>query len=345
MKFDIVVGNPPYQGDGKQQVYADFYLLAQQIANEVELIFPTGWQKPTNANNLGKLNTPKVKEDPQIVYIDNRHNVFDGVSGAEWTNIILWKKGYHNGLEGKQKIFTDGRDPKEIKIPIDKSEIIKPKEIIDLANLVEQEPGFLSVQTITSVRKPYGLSTDVVNNNSKYNLPPIENHRMRPDDYQLWTGGRKGRVIKYVPHNYPFPVTSPALHFYKILVPYAWGNWSESSGLGGSFSDIIIAFPEVATTETWLEQGQFSTFEMAKKHAKYMLTKFFRALLYRNKYSQHSTTAWKSIPVQDFSEDWWDAPISELENHLFDKYNVPESIRLFVLDNFQTKDESNIINF
>lgn len=57
MKFDVVVGNPPYQGVGKQQIYTDFYLLAKNIAKEVDLIFPIGWQKPTRANNLGKLNT------------------------------------------------------------------------------------------------------------------------------------------------------------------------------------------------------------------------------------------------------------------------------------------------
>ncbi|AEN98808.1 hypothetical protein EQU06_06675 [Lactobacillus sanfranciscensis] len=26
MKFDVIVGNPPYQGDAKQQIYTDFYL-------------------------------------------------------------------------------------------------------------------------------------------------------------------------------------------------------------------------------------------------------------------------------------------------------------------------------
>lgn len=185
----------------------------------------------------------------------------------------------------------------------------------------------------------------MVKNPSKYGLPPIYDIKNSDEDYELWTGGRSGRIIKYVPHDYPFPKTGLALHNYKIFVPYAWGNWSEEAGLGGAFSDIIIAFPGVATTETWLEQGNFKTFDVAKKHAKYMMTRFFRALLYVNKYSQHSTTAWGAIPIQDFSEDWWTESILELETRLFDKYNVPNDIRNFVLENFQTKDETNIINY
>ena len=130
-----------------------------------------------------------------------------------------------------------------------------------------------------------------------------------------------------------------------MFVPYAWGNMSEGSGLGGAYSDIIIAFPNVATSETWLESGHFESFEKAQKHAKYLMTRFTRALLYLNKYSQHSTTAWGAIPIQDYSEPWWDESIEQLESRLFDKYQIPEDIRKFVLTNIQQKTESNIINF
>lgn len=74
-------------------------------------------------------------------------------------------------------------------------------------------------------------------------------------------------------------------------------------GLGGAYSDIIIASPNVATTETWLESGNFDTFDLARKHAKYLMTTFARALLYINKHSQHSTTAWGAVPIQDYSEE------------------------------------------
>lgn len=46
MKFDVIVGNPPYQGENHQQLYPDFYLAAKKNSDRFCLIFPTGWQEP-----------------------------------------------------------------------------------------------------------------------------------------------------------------------------------------------------------------------------------------------------------------------------------------------------------
>lgn len=346
MKFDVVVGNPPYQGDAKQQIYTDFYLLGRQIADVVDMIFPVGWQQPKNANNLNKLNKKAIKEDAQIIQIDNRHNIFDKVAGAEWTNIILWKRGYDNNLNGKQRILTNGTNAQIVRLITDKADAEKPAEILELAMRVQKHvSGFISVQRSTSVRKPYGLSTDVLKDPSKYGLPPIQDSRLQEDDIELWTGGRGGRAKKYVPKTYPFPRVTTALYKYKVFVPYAWGNMSEGAGLGGAYSDIIIASPNMATTETWLESGEFENFMTAQYHAKYLMTQFARALLYVNKHSQHSTTAWDAVPEQDYSEQWWGLSIEEINKCLFAKYDIPESVQEFVRKNIQVKDESNIVNY
>lgn len=345
MKFDVIVGNPPYQGKGKQQIYTDFYLAATKTSDTVSLIFPTGWQNPKNANNLRKLNKIEIKEDPQIVQIDNRHNVFEGIPGAEWTNIILWKKGYNNGLEGKQLIYTNGENPIVKKLLVNKAQIVKPNEIMELKKCVTQIHSKQYMEDITSPRKPYGLSTDFVKNPMKYDLPSIQDTRNKENDIELWTGGRSGRIVKYLPYNYPLPSISKALYKFKVFVPYAWGNWDESTGLGGAYSDIIIASPGVATTETWLESGVFETHSEARKHAKYLMTRFLRALLYVNKFSQHSTTAWGAIPVQDYTEDWWDLSVNDIDNQLFKKYSVPEHVVDYIKNNIQFRDENNIINY
>ena len=46
MTFNAIVGNPPYQGSARVQLYPTFYQLAIQLGEIVTLIFPTGWQKP-----------------------------------------------------------------------------------------------------------------------------------------------------------------------------------------------------------------------------------------------------------------------------------------------------------
>lgn len=345
MKFDAVVGNPPYDAGNGQQIYTDFYLTARLIGNNISMIFPVGWQQPKNANNLGKMNTEGVKADHQIIKIDNIQNAFPKIAGAEWTNIIYWQRGYDNKLAGKQKVLTNGSKTEFKKLIWDKNDLQKPREITELANAVMSRDDFRSLQLITSVRKPYGLSTDVIKDPSKYGLPRIQDKKEESNDIELWTGGRSGRVIKYVPANYPFPKSTAALHKFKVLVAYAWGNWSEEAGLGGAYSDVIIARPNVATTETWLESGVFEDFITAQKHAKYLMTRFARGLLYVNKHSQHSTTSWGAVPIQDYSEGWWSGSIDEIDNRLMEKYNIPDDVREFVFENIQQKSEKNIVNY
>lgn len=347
MKFDAVVGNPPYQGVNHSQIYPYFYVTSIKLGKYVSLIFPVGWQQPKNANNLKMLNNPEIKEDKQIVKINNCQNVFPGISGAEWVNIIMWKKDYDNGLDGKQLVYTNGQDPKEIHLSYDETEIPKPKEIVELSNLVTNNTSFVSIATITSVLKPYGLRTDVIDTEDaniykKYNIGRIYKEKQAEDDITIYA---KSGILLYVPKNYEFPKESPNLFKHKVFVPYAWGNMSEKNGLGGAFSDIVVAAPGEACTETYLESGGFEDGITARKHAKYLMTKFCRALLYVNKYSQHSTSSWGAVPIQDYREFWWNDSIETINAKLIEKYNVPEHIARFINENIQTKDESNIVNF
>lgn len=345
MKFDVVIGNPPYNDGAKQQLYTSFYVNAIKSADNVCMIFPVGWQEPKNANNLKKMNNAKIKYDPQIVQIDNRQNVFDGVKGAEWTNIILWKRFYNNGLNGKQKILTEGQNPQEIRLLIDKGDIEKPAEIVEMAKIVEAFPGFVSAQTITSVRKPYGLSTDVIKDPSKYGLPEFSEQKVEDTDFKIYGLENRKQVIRFLPENYPIPRRSNNMLKYKVLIGKAWGNFSEGY-LGGAYADIIIAKPGEICAENFLESGSFNNFEEVRFHSKYLMTKFVRALLFRHKNSQdNSKDKWGSVPVQDFSEPWWDLSIKEIDKKLMEKYNIPENIQKFVFENIQERSEDNIVNF
>lgn len=342
MKFDVVIGNPPYQADNHQQIYPAFYLYARDIAQCVELIFPIGWQSPKNANNLRLLNNADIKEDAQIVFINNKHNVFQNIAGAEWTNIIMWIKDYDNGLQGKQLILTEGTNGVYKHLNYETSQIEKPIEIISLASLVKSFGNFSSFSSITSARKPYGLSTDVISNTEKYGLEPLFDSRTNKNDFKIYC---KSAEVKYAPFNYRLPKKTKSISKYKVFVAYAWGNMSEKTGLGGAFSDVIIASPNEICTESYLETGCFDDFNTAQKHAKYLMTKFLRALLYLNKFSQHSTTSWDAIPIQTYDEKWWALSIEEIDNHLMDKYKIPQDIKNFVFANIQTRSEKNIINY
>lgn len=345
MKFDFCIGNPPYQGDNHQQLYPDFYLQGQKIANCVDLIFPVGWQDPKNANNLSKLNKQEIKEDPQICFVKNKRNVFQNIVGAEFTNIILWKKGHDNGLDGNQLVI--GEDNQEIVKHLDyeKSSANKPHQIQELGALVVSSKNFNSLAGDTSSLKPYGLRTDFFNDPSKYGLPELQNSKRKTTDLTIYGLYKRKNTKFYVPKDYALPKISSNIDKYKVFIGKAWGNFSDNY-LGGAYADIIVASPGEICTENFIESGSFDNFELACKHAKYLMTKFCRALLYLNKFTQdNSKDKWVSVPKQDFTENFWSESIEFIDKALMDKYDIPTKIQEFVFSNIQTRTEKNIINY
>lgn len=337
LKFNVIVGNPPYQFSNHQQIYPYFYINSIKIAKIVSLIFPVGWQEPKNGNNLSVLNKQEIKEDKQIVSIDNRQNVFVGVPGAEWVNIILWIKNSNNNLNGKQKILEEGKFLENRHLDFIISEDSKPKEILELKNIVEKSNSFKSIDSFISSRKPYNIDTK---------FSGIDEFINKEEDcITIYGTDNKTAIIRYLPKDFIIPKQENNVNKYKVFVPYAWGNMSEKEFLGGAFADVILAKPNEICSETYLETYPCDDLEIVKKHAKYLMTKFLRALLYVNKHSHHSTTAWGAIPLQTYEEQWWNKSVEEIDEELMNKYNLPEEIKEFIRKNFEEKFEINIKNF
>ena len=345
MKFEVIVGNPPYNKD-KHQIYPLFYLWAKKNCNMMSMIFPSGWRNPKTMHGLGLMNTKDVKYDKQIVYIDDIIDGFNGVSGAKNTNIVYWKKGYDNGLNGKQLIYTDGKDPQETKLYISKSEIERVKEITDLVKCLGE---FTGVDTITTGRGPYAIGSEWLKNPEKHGLPDtMTDKRNNIDDIRIFGTIDRKRVIKFIDKDYklPTPHKGNQSGLWKVLIPRGWGGM-DGKYLGGSYSSIPIVGPTDLCTETYSESGKCKDFEEAKKHAKYCMSKFARALLMNNKFDFIITkSAWKSVPIQDYTEDFWNSDnIDDIDEGLFNKYNVPEDIRQFVRDNIQPKTTDYILGY
>ena len=350
MFFNAIVGNPPYQGSARVQLYPTFYQLAIQLGKIVTLIFPTGWQKPCapTAKGLFKMNNPETKADKQIVYLDNRHNVFPGISGANEINIILWKKGYDNGYDGKQLVLSDGENPQLIQLNWVQSNDGKPLQIQEAAEAVKNFEGdrFKSVSDIISAKDPFGIPTDLFTKPTKYNktIADFRVEKQDQKDIRIFGGIEHKRAERYVNSDFPMK-ENPTIGKYKVFVPWAWGNMDEKAGLGGAYADIIIAERNDVCSMTYNTCGQYDDYESAKKQAKYMMTTFFRGLLFNSKdVKTSSKAAYSSIPIQNFLEEWWDDTIDVIDQKLFEKYGISELYTYF-RDNIQIKDESNIVNF
>ena len=325
MKFDVVIGNPPYQ-EGNYQIYSDFYLQARKCANNICMIFPSGWQQVKTTNGLGKLNKSEVKHDKQIISIDNRQNVFDNVAGAEWTNIICWRRFYDNGLNGKQLVYTEGTNPVKIQLPLTKNDIEKPEEILSVVDKVNLRSES-KVLSIGSASKPYGFRADPIDNPAKYNLT-VSNVRTPTHSIRLFGNKARKRSHVFIERS-KLIKESPMLEKYKLFVPKAWGNMDERSGyIGGSFSEILVADPLDCCSEMYIEFGPFKTKGEAENAKKYFYTKLFRAVFYRDKISQNTAReTYRSVPLQDFTADSdidWTKSIPEIDRQLYNKYGLDD---------------------
>lgn len=342
MKFDVIIGNPPYQL-GRRQIYADFYRMAVDLKPDLLcMVFPIGWQKASNANGLKQLNNEQYKRDCHLVKIDNYYEdgedrLFPSV-GTGGVNIVLRNQHYDN--DGKIQKWEYGNNTGVIVLPIESTDITdKPEELKRLVEIVGRSQN---ISSICSSTKPYGLRTDALRVPEKYNLT-LTNNKTHSDDVRIFgliDGGKRG--FKYIRQT-TLPKTATGLEKYKLFITGSWGNMSRTAGLGGAYSNINLAKPYDACSETFLEFGTFNTQEEAYKMSKYFLTKFFRALLFLGKDSQRSTKeAYCYVPLPDLSKPYFDKSVAEIDEALFEEYNIPQESREFILKNIQTRDESNI---
>lgn len=342
MKFDVIIGNPPYQL-GRRQIYADFYRMAVDLKPDLLcMVFPIGWQKASNANGLKQLNNEQYKRDQHLVKIDNYYEdgedrLFPSV-GTGGVNIVLRNQHYDNG--GKIQKWEYGNETGIMVLPIESTDITdKPKELRKLVGIVNHSQN---ISAICSSTKPYGLRTDALRVPGKYHLTLTDN-KMHSDDVRIFglvDGGKRG--FRYIQQT-TLPKATSGLKKYKLFITGSWGNMSRTAGLGGAYSNINLAQPYDACSETFLEFGAFDTKEEAHKMSKYFLTKFFRALLFLAKDSQRSTKeAYCYVPMPDLSKSYFDKSVAEIDEALFEEYNVPQESREFIRKNIQTRDESNI---
>ena len=341
MKFDVIIGNPPYQL-GRRQIYADFYRMAVDLKPDLLcMVFPVGWQKPTNTNGLSQLNNEKYKRDRHLIRIDNYYEdgpdrLFPNV-GTGGVNIVLRDSHKDNG--GDIEKFEYGQMVGRVVLPISQEESDKPDELKSLLARVDYSNN---MEQLGSSSKPYNFRADPLRAPQVYGIT-LENDRQRQDDVRLFgLLPRGGRGYKYTSRA-TIPRISPNIDTYKLFVPKAWGNMSKNAGLGGSYSNIGIARPGDICSETFIEFGPFKSDEEARKMAKYFFTKFFRALLFLAKDSQNTAKEkYKFIPLPDLSKPYFNKSIAEIDEALFEEYNIPQEIREFIRKNIQTRDESNI---
>ena len=347
MKFDVVIGNPPYQenDNGKRDdgsanasaspIYHNFIENAERISDMQCFVIPSRWAM--GAGKGLKKFTEKMMEDKDIQafhYFTNPKDVFPDNDIKGGICYFVRKVG-HNApacisVYNDEGIFESERylnsNGTGIFIPYAELASILEKvqnRTIDLENY--------NIQKIVSVLKPYGLRTDFLKNQSKYGLPSVQDSKQKDDDIEvLGLGDKNKRISRWIPVNYPLPKGSNAVHCWKVFVPKAYG----AGAIGEVIPTPILGTPIQISTETYLRIGKFKTQEEAEAMLKYLKSKFFRALVGILKITQDAPNrVYSFVPIQNFTNNSdidWSQSIARIDQQLYKKYGLSEKEIAFI---------------
>ena len=332
MKFDVIIGNPPYQEETasdstrKPPIFNFFMDEAYKCADKVSLITPARFlfnagYTPSQWNN-------KMLNDPHL-----KVQLYESTSGKIFQNTLI-EGGivvtYHDNNENFGAIET----------------FVKFGELNTILRKVRAKSNRFLNEIISSPLS-YQL-TPLVNKDYPSLLPRLRSSAFStheelffsevPNDGHEYIGmmglSDSERTIKYIRKDY-IRDSSETLDKWNVLVSKANG----ASGTLGEEAARMISRPSVigkgvGYTQTFIAIGKFETEAEARNAEKYVLSKFARAMLGILKITQDCPgPKWAYVPLQDFtftSDIDWSKSIAEIDEQLFDKYSLDEQERNFI---------------
>ncbi|WP_035162912.1 Eco57I restriction-modification methylase domain-containing protein [Ligilactobacillus saerimneri] len=334
-KFDVVIGNPPYQdetiGDNKTYappIYHKFLDEAYKVGNIVEMIHPGRFL--FNAGSTPKAWNKKMLNSVQfkiIGYFANSADIFPNVGIAGGVVISYFNKNAHYDAI---KVFTPFNELNTIL-----RKVLKVNNYGYVESIVTGRGVYkLSEQAL----KDYPQIEDLQSKGHKKDvgsgafrvLKDVIFFKYKPSDTNNdWVKflGLEGRERKYWWARSIYQNVPESFYNYKIFIPKSYGT-----GLTSSPSTVIgkplIGEPNVGATETFLSIGNFKTSNEAEACLKYIKSKFARVMLGVLKVTQDNPAPkWKYVPLQDFTSNSdidWTKSIPEIDQQLYRKYGLSQ---------------------
>ena len=319
MKFDVIIGNPPYQlsdgggvGSSAIPIYQEFVEKAKRMnPRYLSMIIPSRWF--SGGRSLDDFRKSMINDTNVRVLNDfiDASMVFPGVEIKGGVCFFLWDRD-HKGL--CRVISHKGEDNTSIlerKLNSNNSGIfIRYNEAIDILTKISSN-NEVSFFTIVSANDPFGF--DVRVENSYKRVKPTYIKKKEEDSVVIYYNGWRNEGIQYVSRK----DIKKNLNFvdkYKVYIPKAWGSGDISS----DYLKPFLGELNTCTTETYLLIGPFDSKSEAENVIKYIQTKFFHFLVGLSKITQNTMKKeYKFVPLQDFTQEWTD-------EKLYKKYNLTQ---------------------
>ena len=281
MKFDVIIGNPPYQlsdegyGRSASPIYHKFIQQAKKLNPRfLTMIIPARWYaggKGLYEFRSEMLNDKRIRK---LVDFENSNDVFPGVDVAGGICYFLWDRDNKGLCEVTN--FNNGVAVKSERALNEFSIFIRQSQAIPIIRKIEaiKENNSKRLSEIVSPRKPFGLPT---------------NYEPKEKGIPCWFIQRIG--LKYA-NKQDVTDDNKLLDKWKLLVPKApiAGQTDFSKPVGFYYDgNTRIAKPGECCTESFIVAGAFDTEKEVLSYKSYLFTKIVRFLLLQTVISQDVT--------------------------------------------------------
>lgn len=336
VKFDVVIGNPPYQeSDGGANAsatptYHYFVELAKKLKpNNISLIMPSRWY--SGGKGLDKfrdemLNDIHIRE---LFDFPNPDEVFPNTNIRGGVCVVNWDNSY-NAKDTLTRVVTF----KNNKVT---SDVYRSLKFAQSDTFIRDYTSVQIIEKINQVRKlDEGRISDFVSPLKPFGFRGffIRDERFHSDTSELQKPVKcfgKG-TVGYVERE-EVKVKTEWIDKWKVFTARANNIGTE---LNDDNFNTIVGEPGTICTETYLVIGADLKLDENSTNnlSNYLKTKFSRLLHGVAKTSHDAArTTYKFIPLQDFtvkSDIDWSQSIAEIDQQLYKKYGLSDEEIAFI---------------
>lgn len=321
MKFDVIIGNPPYQLQTKKDcassinrqqatpLYHFFVEQAKQLQpHYISMIIPSRWFSG-GMGSLKKFRASMLKDTSIRVLHDflNEQDCFPGIDVKGGVCYFLWDKAYH----GPCKVFThqDGiifSSAERFLQEDGENVFIRYNSARPILNKIKAQKE----KSLTAIIQPLSL----------FGFPTsFSSYEIKPSMNTVKIYGRK--FVGYISRK-QLKAGLESVDKIKVLLPEAIGDGGFNLPLKP-----IITEKNSCCTATYVVIGSFDSVKEAQGLVSYINTSFFKFLVGLRKITQHATQdVYSFVPVQDFTQEWTDAKLYKKYGLTKEEINFIESM-------------------
>lgn len=334
IRFDFIIGNPPYQDKrlGKNKGYAPpiyhkFMESAYQLSDAVEMIHPARFL--FRAGSTPKQWNTRMLEDPHLKVLYYEQDACRIFKNTEIKGGVAITYHDRNRDYGAIKVFSPYE---EINTIMEKAAPQKEDEslrsIIYVQNRFDLEALYKVYPEYKKVLGSEGRDKRFRNNIFE-KVALFSEQKQCADDISVLGVVKNKRQWRYFPAAF-IDRNHENLYKWKVLVVRVNGV----GAAGEVLSTPVLAGPMEGYTQTFIGIGAVETKEEAENILKYIKTKFARVMLGILKITQdNNRDTWKMVPLQNFtasSDIDWSRPVHEIDRQLYSKYGLDEREAAFI---------------